>query len=514
MKAGTILLLLAVMVASLFTGTCSNPEPLAPNGREPNTSRPTFTELYVIGDNHLSDAEVVMLQGLQGIIAQSPEATEGIWIDVANGYEIWLSDLENEYGVTLDYTYQDDPWGLVSYFKSYLEGTVIYDLGQDSVNVAGTLAGILRLLPVDTALLEEANALSLGEVLDVRGKDEEWCFDNYWDMANHSLVIFQEKNKHYALRDYAAARKAFVFHDGDTDFTRRVFASVDHGGMVLGWGGAGWNDEKHFVQLSSERNLVLIPADHARNMSILTTFDLTLQRKKDIHYVTFVMCDGDNVQWQLNDFATDERWYGSPRRGSFPMGWTISPSMAILAPTVMQRLYWDATAVDAFIGGVSGRGYYYPSEFPTLAEEVVRLGGALARADLNALMIMDTDSDAFSPEYLKPYAGLENVIGGFWSWYDNYSGREGEILFVDDKPFVSMKYDLWLKDASWQTVDSVISDIASGINTGGGYTAISVHPWSMSLADVYDLIGRLDPHVRVVDPIEFLQLAAADQRLR
>ena len=37
----------------------------------------------------------------------------------------------------------------------------------------------------------------------------------------------------------------------------------------------------------------------------------------------FVMTDGDNIQWLLNWFLTDERWFGSNNRGQVDIGWTI-----------------------------------------------------------------------------------------------------------------------------------------------------------------------------------------------
>ena len=39
------------------------------------------------------------------------------------------------------------------------------------------------------------------------------------------------------------------------------------------------------------------------------------------HTVCFMMTDGDNIQWALNDLTTNERWYGYPDRGQFAMGW-------------------------------------------------------------------------------------------------------------------------------------------------------------------------------------------------
>ena len=50
------------------------------------------------------------------------------------------------------------------------------------------------------------------------------------------------------------------------------------------------------------------------------------------------MSDGDNIQWLLNWFITDRRWFGSNNRGQTSIGWTISPALSELAPTVMSKI--------------------------------------------------------------------------------------------------------------------------------------------------------------------------------
>jgi hypothetical protein len=70
------------------------------------------------------------------------------------------------------------------------------------------------------------------------------------------------------------------------------------------------------------------------------------------------MTDGDNVQWLLNDFAAPGGpWFGSPGRGSMPLGWTMSPAMGELAPSVLAALYRNATpGMDNFVAAPSGVG--------------------------------------------------------------------------------------------------------------------------------------------------------------
>eukprot|EP00666_Eupelagonemidae_sp_cell4sb_P006472 gene6472-4735_t len=47
------------------------------------------------------------------------------------------------------------------------------------------------------------------------------------------------------------------------------------------------------------------------------------------------MTDGDNVQWLLNDFFTGSKWLGAAEVGQAPLGFTISPALAALAPAAL-----------------------------------------------------------------------------------------------------------------------------------------------------------------------------------
>ena len=147
---------------------------------------------------------------------------------------------------------------------------------------------------------------------------------------------------------------------------------MDEGGRILGWG----PDEHTNVSIASKHGIDVIAADWSYNLSVLSSYkcspqiqkiDNDLKEEDGVHYVTFIMSDGDNMQWLLGSNFTMKNWFGSPYRGNFNLGWSISPSIYNLAPTVFKKYYQSAHSSkykDYFVVPASGNGYMYPSKYP------------------------------------------------------------------------------------------------------------------------------------------------------
>ena len=95
--------------------------------------------------------------------------------------------------------------------------------------------------------------------------------------------------------------------------------------FVTGWG----NSELDFVTSTSLNSMFVHASDWAINLSTLTNFNVetfeqrthaTANTVTGTHTVTFLMTDGDNLQWLLSDFATSDKWFGSPNRGQVNIG--------------------------------------------------------------------------------------------------------------------------------------------------------------------------------------------------
>ena len=225
------------------------------------------------------------------------------------------------------------------------------------------------------------------------------------------------------------------------------------------------------------------------------------------------MGDGDNIQWLMNDFSTNERWYGSPLRGMFNMGWTISPSLAALAPTVMDRLYQDAATgpgKDFFVCGVSGGGYFYPSYYPDLATHCDKLDAWLQAADLNIVTILERRRGYFTPEILDNYTRQSQVTGCFYLDYAKYDNYGGKIVWSNGKPVVSARFNLWQGFDSPDFIARIINIAPTDPTNPLSYSFISVHPWSKSLEDVQTTISLFDGDVQVATPEVFMQRLVAN----
>ena len=199
----------------LFAACSSGRQDDGENGGQQNErffpafSRPST--LQAIRTDSLDAPTLVMIQTLQGILAQSrPE----IYIDEpGTGYSIWLRDLAENFGI--DHTWHEDPWWFVDRYRDRLAagGTyILYDMGEESENVATSLAGFLGSVAVASEIEAAAREHGLSPALDVRGRTERWLFENYSGALNRDFYLFQRTSSNGSLREYPAATNSFLFH--------------------------------------------------------------------------------------------------------------------------------------------------------------------------------------------------------------------------------------------------------------------------------------------------------------
>jgi hypothetical protein len=474
----------------------------------------TPEHLYVIEKSAMSPEELTMVATLQGVVAQKrPE----IYIN-EEAYRVWLEDLQQNYGVKTEDA--GDAWALLGKFKDRLKGYIVYEAHTPSVNVATSLAGLKQAVAVEKSLAAKASALGLQQLDDVSGKDDSWLYQQYGKDFSKSIIVQQDPEKG-ALRDYGVANKAMYYYDSFSSESElsEVYGAMEPDAVRLGWGPGA---EFEHIGPATQKGVGTIASDWAMNLTALSAIKPKEAFKQPYHvkagpadskahYVAFVMSDGDNVQWLLNDFIQNEKYYGSGIRGEFPMGWQMAPTLADLAPSALSRIYKDAKK-DYFVGGVSGTSYFFPSDYPEeeLKTNVKRLESYLEKTDMQITTILDW----MSPEkkVLEAYASAKSLKGGILLYGDKYAGSGGKVWWVGDKPFIGAKESLW--STSPKRMADGINGYPADPTKEEGYTIVNVHPWSHTLSDVKTVVDNLDEHVKVVSPEELIERMVRDVKSR
>ncbi len=482
-------------------------------------------KLYVISENDMTKAEQTMITTLQGIV--SSKSNEQIYIlsDSEPDYKLWLEDLRKNYNVK--YKVIKNPWKLLKTFKSYVDGYILYTtFNPPSINNACSLASLKNSLAIDEAIEEMVKEQGLTKLVkDCRNTDKYWAFNTLWDSGlNHSTVIEISPDKPMALRDYAITSKSLVFYEdniNDSSFRESIFKSMDDNGHCLGWG----PDEHTNVTIASKYGIDVTAADWSYNLSVLSSYTSIPRKQKQesnfkgedgVHYVTFIMSDGDNQQWMLGSNYSAKNWFGSNYRGDFNLGWSINKSLYYLAPTVFHKYYDSANSskyFDNFVTSPSGNGYMYPSKFPInkLDSYTNILSEYMKNVDQNYVLILD-DEALYKTNVWDKYTSHDNIHGLLYLNYYKNNSYEGKIVWSNNKPIVSCRDLLW-----WglESENNLIDNINKRINLGytdiknpNSYSFVYVHVWSNTMDNVNDVINKLsqNPRVRIVTPNNFMKL--------
>jgi hypothetical protein len=483
-----------------------------------NASRTLFA--YDIHSGSETDAFTV--QTLQGVLAQ--QAPRLFRFDSSNGaapYSLWLNETSSLFGVTIDYSHATNAAALikaaVASFPADVAGYALTSLDDNSTNACVAAAAAARVLCVTEANEQDAVAAGLARLLDVRGKGLAWVLESYGGNFSRSVTVLQLASEGVGcMSDYSIASKALQWWQDDVVFSPLswiVWGELEPPFAMLGWG----PDEYDTVNEVSKAGGVVVASNWASNVDALSAFDVPSFTQgavappplppapRAVHTVTFLMSDGDNLQWVLDGFCTDPRWFGSLDRGSVSLGWTLGPTVADLAPAVLSYLY-NGTAQpapfrDVFVAGVSGAGYFYPDSTLSgtsgpqrLAATVQLTADYMAKAGMRVANVMAHGegfaSDALPAEFLK-HDQIDALL--FYN-YDNYAGLRGSITFVSGKPVIGGRYNLWGSGAPPDPVtpnfynvsgliDALVRLSSTDATSADGYSLIPLHAWSHTVSD-------------------------------
>lgn len=481
--------------------------------------------LYVIKENDMTKAEQVMISTLQGLVTTKTNTQIYFLPSSEPDYDIWLNDLHEKYKIKLKKI--NDPWALINIYKSFINGYVLYSSNNPpSINNACTLASLKNSIAIDEAIELKLNKYGVNNLIkDCKDTDKYWAYNTLWDSGlSHSMVIELSPEKLAPLRDYGILSKSLIFYEDDirdSDLREKIFRSMSNNSHILGWG----PDEHGNVSLASKYGINMVAADWAYNLSVLSSFKpqiYTDKRKKQIqnedgfHYITFIMSDGDNLQWLLGNNFNNKNWFGSPYRKNSTLGWSLTPALYYLAPTVFNKYYESNNSLifnENFIVAPSGNGYIYPSKMPydKLDQYTSMLNDYMKKVNQRYVLILD-DEAFYKKELWNEYTNNSNIDGLFYLNYNKNNSYEGKILWSNNKPVVACRDLLWVGlENENDLIANINNRVASGytkINDPNSYTFVYVHVWSNTMDNILSVENELykNPKVKLVSPNEFMQL--------
>lgn len=429
-----------------------------------------------------------------------------------------LTDLALNYGVTYDSTYLNNFNGLMGHFADSISGYLLCLMNDSSANIAVTSCRFLNAVaatPNDTAAL---NALGMPMVYNMIGKSQHWVFDTFQPLLNKRVISYQDTVKNAYLSDYSIFAGALQYWDTTfTSFSDTIYNNMITGTSVM----MGWGPDEHSSVLQCSQHGVMVHAsDWSSNLSTYTNFNVPSIKQRfaspdtviipNTHTVCFVMTDGDNVQWLEGGFDMSTSWYESPKRGQTYVGWTISPALAELAPTMMKYYYDTASSTaqggDYFIAAASGLGYFYPDAFNDLDSAAVLTSRMMQKADLHILNII---GNVFSDTFFMPYLTQPNIDAIFYYDYNNYGGLFGKTACVNGKPVISPRGNLWTWPYTTGIVSNALNQQLKDPTSPDGYSLIDVNVWNQDIDSILYTISLLDSGIRVVSPDAFVKLFEA-----
>ncbi|MDZ7548083.1 GxGYxYP domain-containing protein, partial [Clostridium perfringens] len=134
--------------------------------------------LYVISENYMSKEEQTMISALQGIVSNKSDQQIYILTSMEPDYKVWLQDLNSNYNVK--YKTVKDPWVLLSKFKSYINGYILYSNSNlSSINNACSLASLKDSIVIDESLESKVKSYGITNLIeDCRNTDKYWAYNN------------------------------------------------------------------------------------------------------------------------------------------------------------------------------------------------------------------------------------------------------------------------------------------------------------------------------------------------
>lgn len=498
---------------------------------------PMSKELCVVRAGNLTAEEQFAAIALQGLVAKTE--VKIVFDNGSGGINTAMKKLE-EKGYTLLRTDADGAqWNYESLLARFADefeqkGYVLYTSKDDvnQLNMATNYAAVYGYLPVPQALEEVAVRHGFVCMEDLTAEKCGFAFQldfylNHKDAFKDNVLIHQN-NTAQGLRDLAIQQGIFVMYTLEEDVLGKacranVLREMQPATAVLGWG----QYEIKFVADITSMGHYVIPADHCLNNSILSSFTFevgafnepveSVELDPTKHYVVLLYSDGDNAQWVQGGYREFFTW--KSYNIDVPVTWTFPPMMTDFSCANTQSVL-DMKGDDCLVCGPSGAGYTRMSEMygEGLAAFSDVTAAAMLQNGMTTLTILDNiyengmQEKAFLNK-LEYYARYENINGALLQLDgERYAAGKGQVWFINDKPFVSVRQSLWYPGGEGSEVPKewieeqadLVNAREADIHSINGYSVVNIHPWTVNTENLAYFVSLLDDGVEVITGDELI----------
>jgi hypothetical protein len=384
-----------IAAAAVFAATAWGAGSLPSDRRLTPAGPPPAGIIHAVDIHAAPDDTKLAAVTLQGIVNR--EGKSRVWLDCfdpeAKPGRFWLEELKRK-----GYIRQIETIGIPAYFgkyASFAEGAVIYDPALPAtINIASMLAALENRIVLPPGGIGMVNNIT--DSMDLRGRWKTnaeayaWALRELFPRMRHDILASYHpaRTKHH-LRDYLVSQKIFTFwvtgqeddkaahadHRAEKALAEKIFAATPPNIPVIGWWDAGeaghGMSEYGGVGWAGSRGKITLGMDWMDNLSVLSGVPVDMKavlnrfREREAAlpegepepgkvYISFVVMEsGDapaywpHVQHQV--------WQNSGR-GRIPVGWTITPVILDLLPSVGEWFLDNAGPRDHFIMALSGWG--------------------------------------------------------------------------------------------------------------------------------------------------------------
>ncbi len=484
-----------------------------PNAKKANTlffaphlTSPSDKALYIslqgLSAKH-SDEQIINKSDTLNQMKSAMEQNWGVtFSETINGKEITLESLAAHY-----------------YDKGFLNGYILCSEEKpESMKISVPLAGILDCLIATEKNKDMLEKIGYTCVLDVSDKDDAWLRESeYWEKVNRDVAFEQPVDIMDALGDYAVLCGGyFNFYNGTSKEEHiAMYDFLNDNAIVFGYNNT--LGEYDTVLSFGQINANMVPSDYCGSLSTYSGFYLeSVDQKRNnnaseaenVHTVSFLMTDGDNLQWLMNTFTHGENWYASPYRGSFDMNWGLPATAIEMNAPLVQYLYENMTDRDEFIMSLSGLGYTFPAQWSkeALGKMTAELAEFMDRADLRYAEILDSGG-GWNKDIFADFTEHDAIEGLIYIDFLHYDGMNGSITWTNDKPTVAVRYaytgpveDNPYFDLIVEKINKASTDPAKR----NAYSLITVNCWGSGMNEINAMIESFDEDVEVVTVSEFM----------